>query len=135
MRISYFALWLGKDILPNPANIYLLKVNNRNTRIKPGICSKLTIKIPEIRQFGRSGLFIIYFEYFIPFPCLPIVDFEQINICWKNYLTVYSFDICFNVFTGAGQDLARSNAGNSVIFLVSHAHWDVTLASLRLLNN
>ena len=29
-----------------PAGIYLLKVNNRNTRAKYEICSKLTIKTP-----------------------------------------------------------------------------------------
>ena len=30
-----------------PANVYLFKVNNRNTRKRCGICSKLTIKAPE----------------------------------------------------------------------------------------
>ena len=30
-----------------PVNIYLLKVNNRNTRTRCEICSKLTIKTPE----------------------------------------------------------------------------------------
>ena len=34
----------------NPANIYLFKVNNRNTRKRYEICSKLTIKTPERRQ-------------------------------------------------------------------------------------
>ena len=34
----------------NPVGIYLLKVNNRNTRTRCEICSKLTIKIPEQRQ-------------------------------------------------------------------------------------
>ena len=34
-----------------PAGIYLLKVNNRNTRTRCEICSKLTIKIPERRQW------------------------------------------------------------------------------------
>ena len=33
-----------------PAGIYLLKVNNRNTRARCEIRSKLTIKIPERRQ-------------------------------------------------------------------------------------
>ena len=33
-----------------PAGIYLLKVNNRNTRTRCEICSKLTIKTPERRQ-------------------------------------------------------------------------------------
>ena len=33
-----------------PANIYLFKVNSRNTKKRCEICSKLTIKIPEQRQ-------------------------------------------------------------------------------------
>ena len=46
------------DLLPDwhtdPAGIYLLKVNNRNT--------KLTIKTPERRR-RRSGVFIDNFEH------------------------------------------------------------------------
>ena len=34
---------------PNPVGIYLLKVNNRNTRTRCEICSKLTMKTPERR--------------------------------------------------------------------------------------
>ena len=34
-----------------PANIYLFKVSNRNTRERCEICSKLTIKSPERRQW------------------------------------------------------------------------------------
>ena len=33
-----------------PVGIYLLKVNNRNTRTRCEICSKLTIKTPERRR-------------------------------------------------------------------------------------
>ena len=39
----------------NPANIYLLKVNNRNTRKRCEICSKLTIKTTE----GRLGIVLV----------------------------------------------------------------------------
>ena len=42
----------------NPADIYLLKVNNRNGRTRCKTCSKLTIKTPE-----GSGLFIVNFEH------------------------------------------------------------------------
>ena len=45
----------------NPAGIYLFKVNNRNTRTRCEICSKLTIKIPERRSSAS------------------IVNFEQVN--------------------------------------------------------
>ena len=34
----------------NPANIYLLKVNNRNSRKRYEMSSKLTIKTPARRQ-------------------------------------------------------------------------------------
>ena len=46
-----------------PAGICLLKVNNRNTRTSYEICSKLTIKTPERRQWCRFGVFIINFEH------------------------------------------------------------------------
>ena len=46
-----------------PAGIYLLKVNIRNTRTRCEICSKLTIKTPERRQWCRSGVFIVSFEH------------------------------------------------------------------------
>ena len=46
----------------NPAGIYLLKVNNRNTRTRCEMCSKLTIKTLERRYWRRSGVFIGNFE-------------------------------------------------------------------------
>ena len=39
-----------KDVKQDPAGIYLLKVNNRNTRTRCEICSMLTIKTPERRR-------------------------------------------------------------------------------------
>ena len=47
----------------NPASIYLLKVKNRNTKTRCEICSKLTIKTPEQRQWRRSDVFIGNFEH------------------------------------------------------------------------
>ena len=46
-----------------PGGIYLLKFNNRNTRTRHEICSKLTIKTPERRHWFRSGVFIVSFEH------------------------------------------------------------------------
>ena len=46
-----------------PVGIYLLKVNNRNTRTKCEIFSKLTIKTPKRHQWCRSGVFIVNFEH------------------------------------------------------------------------
>ena len=46
-----------------PGGIYQLKVNNRNTRARCEICSKLTIKTLERRHWRRSGIFIVNFEH------------------------------------------------------------------------
>ena len=46
-----------------PAGICMFKVNNRNTRKRCEICSNLTIKTPERRQWRRSGVFIVCFEH------------------------------------------------------------------------
>ena len=43
-----------------PLGIYLLKVNNRNTRTRCETCSKLTIKTPERRQRRRFGVYSLY---------------------------------------------------------------------------
>ena len=49
----------------------MFKVNNRNTRTRCEICSKLTIKTPERR-------------YFTPYSSVLIVNFEQINAGWED---------------------------------------------------
>ena len=41
----------------------MFKVNNKNTRARSEICSKLTIKTPERRHWRRSGVFIVNFEH------------------------------------------------------------------------
>ena len=46
-----------------PVGIYLLQVNDRNTKTRCEICSKLTVKTLERRQWRRSGVFIVNFEH------------------------------------------------------------------------
>ena len=71
------------SINSNSAGIYLLKVNNRNTRIRCEICSKLTIKIPERRQWDRSGIFIVHFEHISHLvSTVSIVNFEHVIAGW-----------------------------------------------------
>ena len=45
-----------------PAGIYLLQVNNRNTKRRCKICSKVTLKIPEQHPRRRSGVFVVNFK-------------------------------------------------------------------------
>ena len=60
----------------NPANIYLFKVNNKNTRKMCKVRSKLTIKTPERGHWRCSGVFIVNFErishFFLVFTLLTL---------------------------------------------------------------
>ena len=62
----------------------MFKINNRNTRTKCEICSKLTIKTPERCQWRRSGVFNVNFQH-ISRLCssVSIVNFEEVNADWE----------------------------------------------------
>ena len=62
MRLCCVILRCAPNAKSIPANTYLFKFNNRNTRKRGEIFSKLTIKKPERRQRRRSGVFIANFE-------------------------------------------------------------------------
>ena len=60
------------------AGIYQLKVNNRNTKTRCEICSKLKIKIQERRHWHRSGVFIVNFEHISQLPLvLLLINFSS----------------------------------------------------------
>ena len=50
-------------IYKNPANIYLFKFNNKDTRKSCETCSKLTIETLKRRQWHRSSVFIVKFKH------------------------------------------------------------------------
>ena len=43
----------------------MFKINNRNTAARCEMCSKLTIKTPEQRQWRRCCVFSVNFEYIL----------------------------------------------------------------------
>ena len=53
---------IGSNVA-HTADIYLLKVENKNTRTRCEICSKLTIKTPERHHLRCSGALIVNFEH------------------------------------------------------------------------
>ena len=71
-----------------PVSIYRLKVNNRDTRTRCEICSKLTLKTPERRYWRRSGVFIVNFEH-ISHLVLVFLLFEQVNSHWVVLFLFY----------------------------------------------
>ena len=58
-RTSSASCWINIT----PAGIYLLKINNINSRARYEICSKLAIKTPERRHWHLSGVFIANFHH------------------------------------------------------------------------
>ena len=57
------------------ADIYLFKVNNKNAKTRPDICSKLTIVRPERCHWRQSGVFTLNLEQIshivLVFPLFP----------------------------------------------------------------
>ena len=68
-----------------PTNIYLLKVNYRNTRKRCELCSELIIKTSEWHQCSCSVFWCFYCwlgTYVKPFSNVSNVDFEQVYGSW-----------------------------------------------------
>ena len=63
-----------------PINIYLFKVNIRNTRKRCKICSKLTINPANIYLFkvNNGNIFHTFF------PTVSLVEFEQVTLSWED---------------------------------------------------
>ena len=59
-----------------PANNYLFKVRNRNTRKRYKIHSKLTLKTPERSHRRRSNVLVLSLNIFH----ISVVDFEQVFV-------------------------------------------------------
>ena len=88
-----------------PGGIYKLKFNSRITRTRCEICLKLTIKIPEQRQWRRSGVFIFNFEYIshhvLVFLLLRNFRWKYIkNESCKSHLGIKEQKVMFPVVSG-----------------------------------
>ena len=61
----------------------MFKVKHKNTRARGGICSKLTIRIPERRQMASFWcLHCQLWIYFTSCSSASIVNFKQVNAGW-----------------------------------------------------
>ena len=66
--------WLDCKLCDHPTSMYLFKVSNKNTRKRCEICSKLTIKTPERRQWlvlkSNQHLSRSFHYFVVKFSCL-----------------------------------------------------------------
>ena len=80
---SSFTAKIWKYNSSSQAGNFMFKINNRNTRKRSEICSKLTIKILERHQWQHSRVFIVNFEHISYLVLLfYIANFEQANLDW-----------------------------------------------------
>ena len=79
-----------KNLHHNPANLYLIKDNNRKTGTSCKTCSSLPIGNTERRQWLRSGFFNINWTDFLYYSGVSIVDSEQVNVAWEWIVSVNS---------------------------------------------
>ena len=76
----------------------MLKVNNRKTRIRCEICSNLTIKTTERRQWRLSGVLMLSLNNFTPCSSVSIVNFEQVNAGWDTIIYIIFFMLKLKIF-------------------------------------
>ena len=79
--------WVNFVMSTFQASKYMFKINNRNTRARYEICSKLTIKTSERGFWPCSGVLLLALNVFHTFLCaVSMVVFEQVNICrvWNS---------------------------------------------------
>ena len=84
--------------------MYLLKVDNKNTRARYEICSKLTIKTPERRHW--------LWTYFTPYSSDFVVNFEHI-IAGLGWAPARFQQFKYFFFYWKASQLAR--AGNDIL--------------------
>ena len=66
------------------ANIYLFKVNSRNTGKKCEICLKLTIKTLKYVIDVVLVFLLLNLNIFNIFSTAFVVDLQQVNVSWEN---------------------------------------------------
>ena len=67
-------------------NIYLFKVNNRNSRGRCEICSKLIIKISEWCHWCYSGVFVVSIKKILNFCSVFLVHFEDNSVFLVHFV-------------------------------------------------
>ena len=79
-RIRVIQIVSYKLLLVRPAGIYLLKIDNKNTRKKCKICSKLTIKTPKRHHWTYLGL---YKTFMVTLVSKVVSSWNSLTICQK----------------------------------------------------
>ena len=106
---QFYSSKSGSITANRPADIYLLKVNNKNTRTSCEICSKVTIKTPNdgssivLVSLLTLNIFHTLFQYFF-------ANFEKVIVGWKGITTWNNGSPCLQ-FNMMGYLISRNCLG------------------------
>ena len=88
-----------------PANNYMSKVNNRNTRTRCEIFSELSMKTPETCQQHHSVVFIVNFEHISQLDLMLLLS----TLCWYMPVNLYIKLICVRACDHANSKYSKLN--------------------------
>ena len=85
-----FGCWSHKTvrkylIFSNPANIYLFKVNNKNTSKEVWNMFKVYNKNRTTSSTSFWWFYCKLWTYFTPFSSVFIVEFDQVHVTWEDF--------------------------------------------------
>ena len=121
--------------MSTPDDIYLFKANNRNTRKRREICSKLTVK--QQKDVSKVILKFFFVDVFVKF-FFSITNLEQVNVSWgvatqkqKQMLLILSFWIEWLL------SFTSTVSFSCFVYLIQKALWSVrkSLQSIFMLKN
>ena len=79
-----------------PAGNYMFKVNNTNAGTRCEICSKLTIKTPERRNWRRSSVFIVNFAHILHLALVfLLLTLNKVQEFFANIFLIFYFAFFF----------------------------------------
>ena len=118
---------------------YMFKVNNRNTRIRCEVCSKLTIKAPN-DAWRRSCIFIVNFEHISHLVLVFLLRTLNIKMPAGTGLFLYplktklfSFRIVHSIFQQFSFQQCHQSVSSSLIWYLCILYPVKVLCSLYLL--
>ena len=102
----------------------LFKVNNKNTRKRCDVCSKLTIRaLEDLTDWRGSGVFIAMFYTYLtpfktnwtPFSNVSIVNFERVNVCGEGSTLIQCFSVKASKWSRTSWHVLEN-----LLFILSH---------------
>ena len=112
----------------NPANVYLLKVNNRNTIKRCKVRSKLTIKTPEQRQWLVLVSFLFFLLLFL------LLTLNKSMLAGNRWTYWAIFIEIINIFSVSFRGVFRTPSDSYGGVFCKNSEWPTILAKNTIID-